>query len=109
MGFCVGDQLGIDASATFEDAKDRLFQRAAPALAGGVVAAQAGRAKEAFIDLHDAREGGLVAFLAVEDRGAKAAVVAVDRLAIEAQKMRCLGGREVQTEAAHYFFLSISG
>ena len=74
-----------------------------------VVAAQAGWTKEAFIHFHDAGKGGLVVFLAIENRTTKAALVALDRLAIETQKLCRLGGREAQTKAAHNFFWPISG
>lgn len=104
----IGNDLGIDASVTFQETKDRLLGAAAATLAAPGMATDTRGTEEALISLDFTTEERLLGLLMSEDQLAEGHEVTVDGLAVELEQNRCFGGFYVQTEALRNFYSPIT-
>jgi hypothetical protein len=107
-GRAVGHDLGVDAALTFIDAKDRLLESAATTAASAWTTAQPGRAEVTFIDLDDADKTAQLGKLIGKNQATKKGVVAINGVAIKAQKHSCFRRLDVEAKAFDEFTKSMS-
>ncbi len=106
--FRVRDNFGENLAAALNDAKDGALAGAAPGLSGTADAARTARSEVAFVNLNDAVELVIEGRLVIPYPLAENAIVAIDGVAIQIQKLGRLRCREISAESRNQFSLAIS-
>ena len=87
----VGDDLGINFSRALENAEDRLLAGPSAAQSRQSSASHPVRSKVTLIDFHHSLKLTALTHPLQNNQESKPLIKAVDRLAVESQKRRCLG------------------
>src|ERR1700683_1906500 len=98
-GRTVRHDLGVDAALAFIDAEDRLLEGAASAPTRSRPAAQSGRTEITFIGLDHPNEESQLRELMSKNHLTKKGVMAINGVAVQAQKHGGFGSLDVQTKA----------
>src|SRR5450759_1300531 len=99
----VSDDFGINFALALEDTEDRLFAGSSTAQSRQSTASDPVRTKVTLIDFHHSLKLAACTQSLQDNQESKPLVKAVDRLAVELQKCRCLGRCQVQTKTLDHF------